>query len=243
MSSDGAFAAAAGDRGGGGRRGCGNSPAPATKRPDRARPGRRPTVLHGLSARPSGGFSQPPAPSRARRAGRGLRHARRCSPGARRGGCSTGSSARPLLGGAAAGAGISLLLVVTDLPLRAWMRERALDVGLATQSWPDWAVDVAKSAGIGAASRRHRRSRCCGARAAVPAQLVGAGRRAGDRVRRRDDLALPDPDRPALQRLREAAAGPAPQRRDRAGGRGPAWTWGRSTAWTRAAGPRPRTPT
>ena len=58
--------------------------------------------------------------------------------------------ARPLLGGAAAGAGISLLLVVTDLPIRAWMRERSLDVGLATQSWPDWAVDVGKSAGIGA---------------------------------------------------------------------------------------------
>jgi STE24 endopeptidase len=58
--------------------------------------------------------------------------------------------ARPLLGGAAAAAGISLLLVVTELPVRAWMRERALDVGLATQSWPDWAADVLKAAGIGA---------------------------------------------------------------------------------------------
>jgi STE24 endopeptidase len=57
---------------------------------------------------------------------------------------------RPLLGGAAAGAGISLVLVVTGLPVRAWMRERALDVGLATQSWPNWAVDVLKAAGIGA---------------------------------------------------------------------------------------------
>ncbi len=57
---------------------------------------------------------------------------------------------RPLLGGAAAAAGISLLLVVTGLPVSAWMRERSLDVGLATQSWPDWASDVAKSAGIGA---------------------------------------------------------------------------------------------
>jgi STE24 endopeptidase len=58
--------------------------------------------------------------------------------------------ARPLLGGAAAGAGISLVLVVTGLPVRAWMRQRSLDVGLATQSWPDWAVDVLKAAGIGA---------------------------------------------------------------------------------------------
>lgn len=57
---------------------------------------------------------------------------------------------RPLLGGAAAGAGISLLLVVTSLPIRAWARQRSLDVGLSTQSWPDWAVDVLKAAGIGA---------------------------------------------------------------------------------------------
>jgi len=57
---------------------------------------------------------------------------------------------RPLLGGAAAGAAISLVLVVTGLPINAWMRARALDVGLATQSWPDWAVDVVKAAGIGA---------------------------------------------------------------------------------------------
>ena len=57
---------------------------------------------------------------------------------------------RPLLGGAAAGAGISLVLVVTGLPVNAWMRARSLDVGLATQSWPDWALDVVKAAGIGA---------------------------------------------------------------------------------------------
>ncbi len=57
---------------------------------------------------------------------------------------------RPLLGAAAAGAGISLLLVVVGLPVRAWLRQRSLDVGLATQSWPDWAVDVLKGAGIGA---------------------------------------------------------------------------------------------
>ncbi len=58
--------------------------------------------------------------------------------------------ARPLLGGAAAGAGISLMLVVAGLPISAWMRQRSLDVGLSTQAWPDWAVDVLKSAGIGA---------------------------------------------------------------------------------------------
>ena len=58
---------------------------------------------------------------------------------------------RPLLGAAAAGAGISLLLVAVDLPLAAWRRERALDVGLATQGWTDWATDVGLSSAIGAA--------------------------------------------------------------------------------------------
>jgi STE24 endopeptidase len=58
---------------------------------------------------------------------------------------------RPLLGGAAAGAGISLLLVVVGLPLAAWRHDRAFDVGLSTQTWGPWLGDVAKSAGIGAA--------------------------------------------------------------------------------------------
>jgi STE24 endopeptidase len=58
---------------------------------------------------------------------------------------------RPVLGGAAAGAGISLLLLLVELPLSAWRHERALDVGLSTQAWIDWVGDVAKSAGIDAA--------------------------------------------------------------------------------------------
>ena len=58
--------------------------------------------------------------------------------------------ARPLLGGAAVGAGISLVLVVTGRPISAWMRQRSLDVGLSTQAWPDWALDVVKGAGISA---------------------------------------------------------------------------------------------
>jgi STE24 endopeptidase len=55
---------------------------------------------------------------------------------------------RPILGGLAAGAGISLLLVVVGLPLRAWAHERAADVGLSTQSWGEWLGDVAKAAGV-----------------------------------------------------------------------------------------------
>ena len=58
---------------------------------------------------------------------------------------------RPVLGGAAAGAGISLLLVLVEFPLSAWRHERAVDVGLNTQTWFAWLGDVAKSAGIDAA--------------------------------------------------------------------------------------------
>jgi Zn-dependent protease with chaperone function len=57
---------------------------------------------------------------------------------------------RPILGAAAAGAGISLALVVLDLPLAAWSHQRAVDVGLSTQEWPDWFGDVGKSAALGA---------------------------------------------------------------------------------------------
>jgi STE24 endopeptidase len=55
---------------------------------------------------------------------------------------------RPILGGAAAGAGLSLLLVAVGLPLSAVAHERAVDVGLSTQSWLPWLGDVAKSTAI-----------------------------------------------------------------------------------------------
>lgn len=55
---------------------------------------------------------------------------------------------RPLLGAAAAGAGISLLLLVVELPLSAIRHERAHDVGLSTQTWGPWLGDVARSAGV-----------------------------------------------------------------------------------------------
>ena len=221
MSSDGAFAAAACDRGGGGRRGCRDSPAPATQRPDRARPGRRKTVLHGLSARTGRGFSQPPAGARPRRAGGRDRHARgaRLAPAQ--------APARPPRGAAAARRrrrGSGNLPAARGhgppdprLDAPALARRGAVHTGLA---------------GLGGRrgqGRRHRRRdgrrRRAGrgrARAQVPAQLVGAGRRARDRLRGRDHLALPDRDRPGLQQVRQAEAGPAAQRRARAGrpGRG-----------------------
>lgn len=57
---------------------------------------------------------------------------------------------RRLRNGAAAGAGVSLILVVVGLPLAVWRHERAVDAGLSTQSIGPWLSDVAKSAGIGA---------------------------------------------------------------------------------------------
>lgn len=50
----------------------------------------------------------------------------------------------------AAGAVVSLTLTAVTLPVGAVMRQRAVDVGLITQSWGGWAGDVAKSAAIGA---------------------------------------------------------------------------------------------
>jgi STE24 endopeptidase len=51
---------------------------------------------------------------------------------------------RPVAGGAAAGAGLSLALSVPGLPLRAIARRRSVAVGLDTQTWRAWAGDLAK---------------------------------------------------------------------------------------------------
>lgn len=59
------------------------------------------------------------------------------------------AATRPLIGGAAAGAGVSLALVATGLPFDAVAHSRAVDVGLSTQSWGPWLGDVAKGVAIG----------------------------------------------------------------------------------------------
>jgi STE24 endopeptidase len=56
----------------------------------------------------------------------------------------------PLVGAAAAAAGLSAVLVIVRLPLSAWAHARAEDVGLSTQTWLPWLADVAKSAGLDA---------------------------------------------------------------------------------------------
>jgi Zn-dependent protease with chaperone function len=55
---------------------------------------------------------------------------------------------RPVLGAAAVGAGISVVLVVVGLPLAAISHQRSVDVGLSTQDWGPWLVDVAKATGV-----------------------------------------------------------------------------------------------
>jgi STE24 endopeptidase len=57
---------------------------------------------------------------------------------------------RPLVAGAVAGAALSVTLTAVTLPVSAVMRVRAIDVGLATQSWGAWGVDVLKATAIGA---------------------------------------------------------------------------------------------
>jgi STE24 endopeptidase len=61
------------------------------------------------------------------------------------------AEARPLLGSAAAGAAIVVLLGVVGLPIAAVAHQRAVDYGLSTQGWGGWAGDVVKSEAIGAA--------------------------------------------------------------------------------------------
>ena len=57
---------------------------------------------------------------------------------------------RPIFGGAAVGAGISLAITISGLPLSIWGHERAVDAGLSTQALGAWLLDVARSASIGA---------------------------------------------------------------------------------------------
>jgi STE24 endopeptidase len=57
---------------------------------------------------------------------------------------------RPVLGGAAAAAGLSLVVAVVTVPFAIAAHERAADVGLSTQSLGEWGIDWAKATGIGA---------------------------------------------------------------------------------------------
>jgi STE24 endopeptidase len=56
----------------------------------------------------------------------------------------------PIVAGAATGAALSVALTVVTLPLGVVLRQRAVEVGLVTQSWSGWGSDLVKSGVIGA---------------------------------------------------------------------------------------------
>ncbi len=58
--------------------------------------------------------------------------------------------ARPVLGGAAAAAGLSVVVAIVTLPFGIWGHERSVDVGLSTQSLDGFLSDWAKGTAIGA---------------------------------------------------------------------------------------------
>jgi STE24 endopeptidase len=55
---------------------------------------------------------------------------------------------RPVLGGAAVAAGLSVAITVATLPVSVIARQRAKDVGLVTQNWVGYAGDLVKSTAI-----------------------------------------------------------------------------------------------
>ena len=59
-------------------------------------------------------------------------------------------AARPVLGGAAAAAGLSAVVAVVTLPFGVWAHERSVDVGLSTQSLGGYLSDWGKATVIGA---------------------------------------------------------------------------------------------
>jgi STE24 endopeptidase len=58
-------------------------------------------------------------------------------------------SERPVVGGAAAAAGLSLVVAVVTVPFGVWAHERSVDVGLSTQSLGGWFADWGKGTAIG----------------------------------------------------------------------------------------------
>lgn len=58
---------------------------------------------------------------------------------------------RPLLGAAAVGAGLAVAAALVALPPRVIAHERAVDVGLSTQSFGGWLADQGRSTAVGAA--------------------------------------------------------------------------------------------
>lgn len=57
---------------------------------------------------------------------------------------------RPVLGGAAAAAGLYIAISLAPLPFAIAAHERSVEIGLSTQDLPAWALDWVKNLGVGA---------------------------------------------------------------------------------------------
>jgi STE24 endopeptidase len=57
---------------------------------------------------------------------------------------------RPVVGGAAAAAGLSVAVAVVTVPFGIWAHERSVDVGISTQSLGGWFSDWGKATAVGA---------------------------------------------------------------------------------------------
>ena len=96
-----------------------------------------------------------------------------------------GPHARPVAGGAVAGAALSALLTLPTLPIAAVMRRRSIAAGLDTQGWGAWGRDrvlataissvFAAGAGAGVVSATRRWPRHWWLPAATGSVLAGAG--------------------------------------------------------------------
>jgi len=92
------------------------------------------------------------------------------------------SGRRVLLRVAGVAAALTVGLVVLTLPIRAVSRQRAIDVGLITRSWPGWAGDVLLAAAIDAAVMAATAvalvSTATGSRRSSPRPIAGSARSA-----------------------------------------------------------------
>ena len=151
---------------------------------------------------------------------------------------------RPCAAGAAAAAALTLGTALAALPLRAVARQRAKDVGLVTQSWGGWAVDMAKAAAIGGAFSRGRRRRAD--RRHAPLRPRAGGRPARPWAR---GVAVvftylgPVVLDPLFNRFTAAARGRPARPRCSTWRAAPASRWARSTRSTPPAARRRPTPT
>jgi len=149
---------------------------------------------------------------------------------------------KPVRGGALVGAGISLSLTVTGIPLSVWAHERAVDYGLSTQSLGPWFADVGRSAAIGAVTAAIGGAvaialiRRFPTRWWIPAGGVVTG--FAVLVLYLSPVVIDPFSTASIRCRRESCA-----RMSSGWPTGRMSTWARSTVWTPAAVPRPSTPT